>query len=81
MKKTLEESGSKKSKSSETELENLTKKEIYNKEGKFIFVYQSPDMKYFYQKYAPHLMFLDATYKTTKYSLPLFFAVGKINVN
>ena len=36
-------------------------------------------MQYLYQKYAPHLMLLDATYKTTKYTLPLFFAVVKTN--
>ena len=46
-----------------------------------IFVYQSPDMKYLYQKYAPYLVLLDATYKTTKYALPLFFAVVKTNLN
>ena len=57
---------------SEAELENSTKKETYNTKGKLIFVYQSPDMKYLYQKYAPHLMLLDATYKTIKYALPLF---------
>ena len=38
-------------------------------------------MKYLYQNYAPYLMLLDATYKTTKYALPLFFAVVKTNVN
>ena len=65
MKKTVEESDSEKSESSETELEQSTKKETYNTKGKLIFVYQSPDMKYLYQKYSPHLMLLDATYKTT----------------
>ena len=38
-------------------------------------------MKYLYQKYAPYLVLLDATYKTTKYALPLFFAVVKTNLN
>ena len=81
VKKTVEESDSEKSESSETELEKSTKKETYNTKGKLIFVYQSPDMKYLYQKYAPHLVLLDAAYKTTKYALPLFFAVVKTNVN
>ena len=63
------------------ELEKSTKKETYSTKGKLIFVYQSPDMKYLYQKYAPHLVLLDATYKTTKYALPLFSAVVKTNVN
>ena len=49
MKKTVEESGSEKSESNETEFEKSTKKETYNTKGKFIFVYQSPDMKYLYQ--------------------------------
>ena len=81
MKKTVEELDSEKSESSETELEQSTKKETYNTKGKLIFVYQSPDMKYLYQKFSPHLMLLDATYKTTKYALPLFSAMVKTNVN
>ena len=81
VKKTVEESDSEKSESSETELEKSTKKETYNTKGKLIFVHQSPDMKYLYQKYAPHLVLLDAAYKTTKYALPLFSAVVKTNVN
>ena len=48
---------------------------------KFMFVYQSNTMKRFYQKYAPHLILLDATYKTTKYALPLYFLVVEGNVN
>ena len=79
VKKTVEES--EKSESSETELEKSIKKETYNTKGKLIFVYQLPDIKHLDQKYAPHLMLLDATYKTTKYTLPLFFAVVKMNVN
>ena len=81
VKKTVEESDSEKSESSETELEKSTKKETYNTKGKLIFVYQSPDMKYLYQKCAPHLVLLDVTYKITKYAPPLFFAVVKANVN
>ena len=38
-------------------------------------------MKRLHQKYAPHLIFLDATHKITKYALPLYFLVVKGNVN
>ena len=48
---------------------------------KFMFVCQSNTIKRLYQKYAPHLILLDATYKTTKYALPLYFLVVKGNVN
>ena len=50
-------------------------------EGKMMFVYQSKKMKHMYRRYAPSLICLDATYKTTKYSLPLFFLVVRTNVN
>ena len=61
MKKTVEESDPEKGDPSKTELENSTKKETYNTKEKSIFVYQSSEMKYLYQKYAPHLMLLNAT--------------------
>ena len=38
-------------------------------------------MKRLYQRYASHLLLLDAIYKTTKYALPLYFLVVKANVN
>lgn len=46
-----------------------------------LFVYQSPEMKRLYRLYAGHFIFLDATYKTCKYALPLFFLVVRTNVN
>ena len=46
-----------------------------------MFVYQSPDMKKLYRKYGKSLVLLDATYKTSKYALPLFFLVVQTNVN
>lgn len=49
--------------------------------NKMIFVYQSATMKRMYQRYAPHMVLLDATYKTTRYALPLFFLVVQTNVN
>ena len=38
-------------------------------DGKLVFVYQSPQMKRHYRLYAPSLLLLDATYKTTKYAV------------
>ena len=43
--------------------------------GKMMFVYQSKEMKNMYERYGNHMILLDATYKTTKYALPLFFVV------
>ena len=50
-------------------------------DGRFLFIYQSNDMKRIYRKYAPYLILLDATYRTTKYTQPLYYSVVKINVN
>ena len=49
--------------------------------GKMMFVYQSKEMKNMYERYGNHMILLDATYKTTKYALPLFFVVVQTNVN
>ena len=49
--------------------------------GKLLFVYQSPNMQRLQRRYASSLIMLDATYRTTKYALPLFFMVVKANVN
>ena len=49
--------------------------------GKMIFEYQSHNMKRLYQRYGKHLVLLDATYKTTKYTLPLYFLVVQTNIN
>ena len=38
-------------------------------------------MKNMYERYGNHMILLDATYKTTKYALPLFFVVVQTNVN
>ena len=38
-------------------------------------------MKRLYRLYAQSLLLSDATYKTTKYAVPLFFVVVKTNVN
>ena len=46
-----------------------------------LFVYQSKDMQRLYQRYGKHLVLLYATYKTTKYLLPLYFLVVQPKVN
>ena len=46
-----------------------------------MFVYQSHEMRRLYRRCAPILVLLDATYRTTKYSLPLYFLVVQTNVN
>ena len=46
-----------------------------------LFVYQSVEMKEMFHRYGNELELLDATYKTTKYALSLFFLVVKTNVN
>ena len=38
-------------------------------------------MKNMYERYGNQMILLDATYKTTKYALPLFFVVVLTNVN
>ena len=49
--------------------------------GKIMFVYQSKAMKNMYERYGNHMILLDATYKTTRYALPLFFIVAQKNEN
>ena len=46
-----------------------------------LFVHQTNNQKRLLQRYGNELTLLDATYKTTKYSLALFFLVVKTNVN
>ncbi|XP_065682897.1 uncharacterized protein LOC136071707 isoform X1 [Hydra vulgaris] len=47
----------------------------------FLFVYQTEEMQRLLKIYGNEITLLDATYKTTKYSLPLFFLVVKTNVD
>ena len=46
-----------------------------------LFVYQSKWQGRLLQKYGNELSFLDVTYKTTRYALPLFFLVVKTNAD
>ena len=47
---------------------------------KMMFVYQSKEMKNMYERCGNHMILQDATYKTTKYPLPLFSVVVQTNV-
>ena len=47
---------------------------------KFLFVHQSASQKKLLERYGNHICLLDATYKTTRYSISLFLVV-KTNVD
>ena len=49
--------------------------------GNFLFVYQSGEQRRLLSRYGNEIAFLDATYRTTRYTLPLFFLVVKTNVD
>ena len=46
-----------------------------------LFVHQTKDQRRLLERYGNEISMLDATYKTTRYSLPLFFVVVKTNVD
>ena len=46
-----------------------------------MYVCQSNEMQSLYRRYAATLLLLDATYRTTKHSLPFYFMVVQTNVN
>lgn len=50
-------------------------------EEDLLFAYQTEWQKRFMVQYGNEITLLDATYKTMKYELPLFFLVVKTNVN
>ena len=52
-----------------------------NTSSKLLLVYQSPNVKRLLRHYGGNLILLDATYKTCKYSLFLFFLDIQTNVN
>ena len=45
-----------------------------------LFVYQSKDQKRLLRRYGNQMSLLDATYRTTRYALPLFFLCVRTNV-
>lgn len=47
----------------------------------FLFVYQASWQRELLERYGKELILLDATYKTTRYTLPLFFLTVKTNVD
>ena len=53
---------------------------VDGKDG-LLFVYQEPWQKRLLERYGNELSLLDATYRTTRYALPLFFLVVKTNVD
>ena len=71
----------------ETDRENEENDDVqirnFNEEndGRFLFIYQSNDMKRIYRKYTSYLILPDATYRATKYALPVYLLVVKTNVN
>jgi len=46
-----------------------------------LFVHQTAWQRHLMSRYGDEIMLLDATYKTMRYELPLFFLVVKTNVN
>ena len=46
-----------------------------------LFVYQTGWQKRLFARYGNELVLLNATYRTTRYALPLFFSVVKTNIN
>ena len=56
-------------------------REVDKEEKKMLFVYQNCKMHRLYRRYGRNLILLDATDKTTKYALPLYFMVVQTNVN
>ena len=48
---------------------------------KLLYVHQTAQQRRLLERYGDDLVCLDATYKTSQYSLPLFFLVVKTNVD
>ena len=49
--------------------------------GHFLFIYQSAKQRRLLSRYGNEVSFLDATYRTIRYMLPLFFLLVKTNIN
>ena len=49
--------------------------------SRLLFVHQTKNQKSLLKKYGNHICLLDATYKTTRYAVPLFFVVVKTNID
>ncbi|CAC5403653.1 unnamed protein product [Mytilus coruscus] len=67
------------------EIEQDDSDEVYTSEkseasSAFFFCHQTQFQRHLLQRYGNSLCMLDATYRTTKYALPLFFVAVKTNV-
>lgn len=56
-------------------------KTLYGTDRKFLYVHQTPWQKRLLSLYGNEIALLDATYRTTRYSLPLYFLCVPTNVN
>ncbi|XP_065648764.1 uncharacterized protein LOC136078033 isoform X2 [Hydra vulgaris] len=65
----------------ESDYEDNTVRLTGTKETSLLFVYQNAWQKRLLAKYGNELVLLDATYRTTRYALPLFFFVVKTNID
>ena len=52
-----------------------------NSGQKFLFIYQSQFQRHLLQRYGNDICLLDATYRTTRYAVPLFFLCVKTNMD
>ena len=52
-----------------------------NTQQRLLLVHQTDSQKHLLKRYGNHICLLDATYKTTKYAIPLFFLALKTNVD
>lgn len=57
------------------------KKNASKPSNRLLFVHQTREQKRLLQLYGNNLFLLDATYRVTRYSLPLFFVVVRTNVD
>ena len=65
----------------DTDSEQEDKEMVKTSTKGLLFVHQTRDQRRLLERYGNELNLLDATYKTTRYSLPLFFLVVKTNVD
>jgi hypothetical protein len=56
-----------------------TFKKVHEEGDKLLLVHQTDDQRRLLAKYGDELCLLDATHKTSKYSIPLFFLVVRTN--
>ena len=64
-----------------SECETNVKRKSKSSQNSLLFVYQEPWQKRLLLRYGNELVLLDATYRTTRYALPLFFLVVKTNID